>query len=155
MFYCHFSVLWAERAVPTWHITAFLHTVRQTTRFRQMPSKVHKSPGFSRMTVFTLLSYREEIQQLYFGGKQEQNTGFMPRAQLHQIAPCGFTAHGWASPVVPVPTHRHPAPPQSLKVPLVFTQLQLQPTCLTPLSSRTFNKHQQSHKSAFYGMAEA
>ena len=44
-----------------------------------------------------------------------QNTGFMPRAQLHQIAPRGFTAHGQASLVVPVPAQRCPSPPESPK----------------------------------------
>lgn len=70
--------------------------------------------------VFILPSYREEIQQLYFWGKQQQNTGLMPHAQLHQIAPCGCMPGGQAlgrlaSLVVPVPTHGHPSPPHSPK----------------------------------------
>jgi len=120
-----------------------LCTFRQTTQCGQTASDAHESLGASKMTAFILLPCREEIRQLYFGGKREQNAGFMPHAQLHQTAPRGFMAHRpplgrLASLVLPGPTCRQSCSSLFPKASLVFTQLRLQPTCLTPLSARTF-----------------
>lgn len=62
-----------------------------------------------------------------------------------QVAPRSFRAHGqalasWMK--------------QSWLPPLGLYQI-MTPTCFMLLSSGTPHKHQQSHKSAFYGTAEA
>lgn len=145
MFCCHCSVLWVGRAMPVWHIAAFLWM------FSQPAFKAHKTPGFSRMTAFILLSCRKKIPQLHFWMKQKQTTGVMPCGQLHQIAPHGFMAHGGCRSQRTDTLLLTQTPKPLWPLYTIMTPANL----LTPLSSRTFNKQQQSHKSAFYGMAEA
>lgn len=145
LFYCHCSVLWVGRAMPVWHIAAFLWM------FSQPAFKAHKTPGFSRMTAFILLPCRKKNPPTPFLEETEANHWIHA---LWTATPNSTTRiHGTRR--VPVPTHRHPSPHPDPKASLASLYYYAPANLLTPLSSRTFNKQQQSHKSAFYGMAEA